>query len=120
MSVGAFLNRPDRGNIYLGYRSIAGPVSSDVFSASYAYRMTEKWVLTAGLTADMSNSGNVAQSFSITRIGESFLVTLGATSDTSKDNVSVSLLVEPRFLPGSRVSRRHHIDIAPAGEIGLE
>lgn len=120
MSIGTFLNRPERGNLYAGYRSIAGPVSSDILSFSYAYRMTEKWVLTAGMTADLSNNGSVSQSFSITRVGESFLVTLGAAADRSKDNVSVSLLIEPRFLPSSSLSRRHHLDVGPSGEYGLE
>ncbi len=120
VSVGGFLNRPTRGNLYLGYRSIAGPVSSDVLAASYAYRMSPKWVSTFGATLDLGPTGNIGESFSITRIGESLLVTVGAKIDPSRGNVSVALLIEPRFLPHNRLKRRHHLDIPSAGAFGLE
>ena len=53
-------------------------------------------------------------------MGESLLVTLGVHVDSSKDNVSLRFLVEPRFLPKLQTTRLTGLDIAPAGAIGLE
>ena len=75
-SVGAFLSRPPRGSIYLGFRQIEGPLDSRVITLSYTYWMSPKWLTTFGTTYDFGQEGNIGQNFSITRIGESFLVNL--------------------------------------------
>ena len=69
---------------------------------------------------DLGNSGNIGQSFSVSRIGESLIATVGANVDESKDNVGFSFLIEPRFLPKLNVTRRTGIEIPPAGAYGLE
>jgi hypothetical protein len=120
VSVGGFLTRPPRGSIYLGFRTFTGPFNSDVINASYSYWMSPKWVSTLGSSVDLANTGNIGQTFSLTRVGESLLVTLGFNVDKSKDNVGVSLLVEPRFLPKSRVNSLPGIFIPPTGAFGLE
>jgi hypothetical protein len=68
----------------------------------------------------LANSGNIGQSLYMSRIGESLVATLGASFDQSKDNVSVSLLVEPRFLPNLNLTRRTGIEVPPVGAFGLE
>lgn len=45
---------------------------------------------------------------------------LGASFDESKDNVGVSFLLEPRFLPNLSVTRKTGIEVPPAGAFGLE
>ena len=42
-SFGGIITRPDVGNLYLGYRFIEGPISSNIISANVAYRMSDKW-----------------------------------------------------------------------------
>ncbi|HMO87460.1 MAG TPA: hypothetical protein PKC18_21315, partial [Lacipirellulaceae bacterium] len=69
---------------------------------------------------DFENTGNIGQTFSVTRIGESFNVTAGFNVDASKDNFGVGLQVEPRFIPNSRLTRTTGIDVLPAGALGLE
>jgi hypothetical protein len=120
VSGGVLLNRPSRGNAYVGLRSINGPITSNVLLSSYSYRLSPKWISTAGAAVDFSNSGSNGQSFSMTRIGESMLVTVGFNYDGSKDNFGVRFLVEPRFLPKLRLTSQTGIDIPPAGAFGLE
>ena len=40
--------------------------------------------------------------------------------DASRDNIGASLIVEPRFLPSSRLGRVGGVSVPPAGALGLE
>jgi hypothetical protein len=95
VSIGMLLNRPERGNAYFGFRTIGGPFEAHVLSATLNYRMSPKWI-------------------------GSLIATIGGHIDESKDNVGVSFLVEPRFLPTLNVTRRTGIEIPPVGAYGLE
>ncbi|MEO1498387.1 MAG: organic solvent tolerance protein OstA [Planctomycetota bacterium] len=119
-SGGVAINRPERGNAYFGYRSIRGPFNSDILTGSINYRLGPKWVTSATAVVDLGVTGNIGQSFALSRIGESLIFTVGANVDESKDNVGVSFLVEPRFLPSLSLTRKTGIDIPPAGAFGLE
>jgi hypothetical protein len=120
VSAGVLLNRPTVGNAYLGLRSINGPVSSNVVMSSFNYRLSEKWITSTSASYDFEGTGNIGQTASVTRIGESLLVTVGFNVDHSKDNFGVNFLLEPRFLPNLRVTKTTGIDIPPAGAMGLE
>ncbi len=120
VSGGVLINRPTRGNGYVGVRSITGPITSNVVLASYSYRLSEKWITTAGTAYDFDNDGNIGQSLTVTRIGESMLVSVGVNVDSSKDNVGFTFLIEPRFLPNLRLTKMTGIDVPPAGAMGLE
>jgi len=117
---GALITRPEYGNVYLGVRSTEGPISSTLLTGSLSYRLSEKWIATAGATYDLGPTGNIGQNAFLTRIGESFLVKLGFSFDASRDNLGLSFLVEPRFLPNSRLGRVGGVQIPPAGALGLE
>jgi hypothetical protein len=121
VTVGGYLNRPPRGSLYLGIRSMEGPISANVVTAAYEYRMSPKWASTFGTTFNLGNGGNIGQNLTITRIGESFLFTVGVNVDASKGNVGANLAVEPRFL--SRAfggALQNGVQIPPAGAFGLE
>jgi len=120
VSAGTLWSRPGVGQLYIGYRSIEGPISSNIVSGSVAYRMSEKWILTAGTTFDFGPTGNIGQTFALTRIGESALVRLGLNIDNSRNNVGVVFGIEPRFLPRSRLGYIGGVHIPPAGAEGLE
>ncbi len=117
---GVILNRPTKGNAYVGVRSISGPIESNALLASYSYRMGPKWISSAGVSFDFSDTGNIGQTFSLTRIGESLLVTTGVNVDSSKDNVGFIFAVEPRFLPKLNLTSRTGIEVPPAGAFGVE
>ena len=127
-TVGAFINRPPRGSVYLGFRSINGPnvantltpVDSEVAIASYSYRMSEKWISSAGATVDVAHNGNIGEQFMLTRVGESFLMSVGGTIDASKKNYGLSIMIEPRFMPRTQTGRVGGAQIPLAGVNGLE
>jgi hypothetical protein len=119
-SLGMLLSRPERGNAYLGIRTIGGVVEANVITASINYRTSPKWILSASTSVDLADTGNIGQSFYASRIGESLIATIGTTVDESKDNVGFSFLVEPRFLPTLSTAARTGIAIPPAGAFGLE
>ncbi len=120
VSAATLWSRPGVGQLYLGYRSIEGPISSNIISGSVAYRMSEKWILTAGTSFDFGPTGNIGQSIALTRIGESALVRLGVNVDNSRNNVGVVFAIEPRFLPSRRLGYVGGVQIPPAGVLGLE
>jgi hypothetical protein len=119
-SIGLLLNRPASGNAYLGFRTFGGIIDSNVINATLNYRMTPKWIGSAGASFEIGGSGNTSQSLGFTRIGESLNTGLGFNYDESKDNIGVTFLIEPRFLPNSQVTRKTGIEIPPAGAFGLE
>ncbi len=77
--------------------SLEGPISSTVLRTAYDYRLNEKWILSGGMTYDFGSTGNVGQSYGLTRIGESLLVRLNVNVDAGRDNVGFGFLIEPRF-----------------------
>ena len=120
VNFGGFLSRPPRGNLYIGMRLLDGPVEARVLTLSYSYWMSPKWVSAFGTSVDLSGQGNIGQRFSITRIGESLLISAGFNVDAARDNVGVNLAVEPRFLPRNRLGFAGGARIPPAGAYGLE
>jgi len=118
-SLGGMISRPFRGNFYLGFRSIEGPISSNIISAALNYRMSEKWIMNAGGSIDLGATGNIGEKISFTRIGESVLVRIGLNVDHSRDNVGIAFAIEPRFLPGS-LGRAGGVPIPPVGAFGVD
>ncbi|WP_184306037.1 organic solvent tolerance protein OstA [Aporhodopirellula rubra] len=119
-SGGVRTSRPGVGDFYVGLLSLEGPISSTVLRTKLDHRLNEKWIVSAGNTYDFGETGNVGQSFGLTRIGESFLVQIGANVDAGRDNTSFGFMVEPRFLPSSRLGRLGGQQIPPPGVEGIE
>ncbi|MEQ1824401.1 MAG: organic solvent tolerance protein OstA [Pirellula sp.] len=119
-TLGGVISRPGRGDIYLGATSIEGPFSSMLLTTSFNYRMNEKWVAVGGTTVDLGKTGNIGQSLGLTRIGESFLIRVGANVDSGRDNVSYNFNIEPRFLSTRGLGVVAGQLIPPAGLYGLE
>jgi hypothetical protein len=120
-TIGGYITRPPRGSVYVGFHSLEGPINSQVLLGAYSYRMSPKWVSAVSTAVDIGGNGNIGQSVQLTRVGESFLVTLGLNVDHSRDNVGASFVIEPRFLPGgSTLGRAGGAMIPLAGLYGLE
>ena len=116
---GVQINRPERGNATLGVRSITGPIESNVLVANLNYRLSEKWITSAGVAVDFGDAGNIGQSLSFIRIGESFFTSVGLNVDESKDNVGFRFSIEPRVLPKSRTTRATGIEVPPENTYGI-
>ena len=120
ITFGGFLTRPGRGSVYLGLRSLDGPVNTKAVVTSIDYRMSHKWAAQIGSSYDFGDAGNIGQKIHLLRIGESFLVGMGINVDVSRGNVGVGLTLEPRILARSRASRVGGQRIPPVGVAGLE
>ncbi len=120
VSAGVRSSRPGLGDFYAGILSLQGPIDSTVLRSIVNYRLNEKWIFSGGTTYDFGDVGSVGQSASLTRIGESFLVQVGATVDSGRDNVSFGFTVEPRFLPRPTLGLLGGQLIPPPGSEGLE
>lgn len=119
-SIGGVMSRPELGSLYVGYRAIEGPFRSSLINAAINYRMSEKWILTGATSFDLESAGNIGQTVSVTRIGESLLLRFGFNYDESRDNFGLEFGIEPRFLSSSRMGRPGGVQIPPAGAYGLE
>jgi len=119
-SLGGIITRPSRGSVYVGVRSIEGPISSNIITGSLSYRMSEKWILTGSASVDFGPTGNIGQTFGLTRIGESTLIRVGFNVDESRGNVGATIQIEPRFLSSRRLGYIGGVQIPPAGAYGLE
>ncbi|WP_404310476.1 LPS-assembly protein LptD [Neorhodopirellula lusitana] len=120
LSAGIRTSRPGLGDFYVGLLSLEGPISSTVLRTSLDHRLNEKWIVSAGNTYDFGEAGNVGQSFGLTRIGESFLVQIGAKVDSGRDNTSFGFMVEPRFLSLGKLGSLGGQMIPPPGVEGIE
>lgn len=120
VSVGAQFNRPTNGTIYLGYRSLQGPFSSQIVIAQASYRMSPKWFGRAGMSYDFSGSGTIGNNFSLVRIGESFLMSVNFAYDAYKSNVTAMFNIEPRFIPALARNALNGLMLPAPGAYGLE
>ncbi len=120
VSAGVRTSRPGVGDVYLGLLALDGPINATVLRSNYDYRLNEKWILTTASTYDFGNTGNIGQTISLTRIGESFLVRLGLDVDKGRDNVGFVFAVEPRFFPSRSLGSLGGQLIPPPGVEGLE
>jgi hypothetical protein len=119
-SGGIMVTRPGRGEWYWGLTSLKGPIDSLVANSNLNYRLNEKWIVSGGSTFDFGEVGNVGQSFSLTRIGESFLTQVGISIDTGRDNASFFFNLEPRFFTFKGIGNVGGQVIPPAGLYGIE
>ena len=119
-TLGGVLSRPGRGDVYLGVTSLEGPISSLLLTTSFNYRLNEKWVAVGGTSVDLGKTGNIGQSLGLTRIGESFLIRVGGSVDSGRDNVSINFNLEPRFFQRQGLGVVAGQVIPPAGLYGLE
>lgn len=119
-TIGGVISRPGRGEAYVGVTSLEGPISSTILTTAANYRMNEKWLAVGGASFDFGEVGNIGQSIAVTRIGESFLLRVGAAIDYGRDNVSFQFALEPRFFQRRGLGIAGGQAVASAGYYGLE
>jgi hypothetical protein len=121
ITTGVFLTRPPRGALYLGFRILEGPISSEVLAMSYSYWMSPKWITAGGMSIDLKQPQNFGPTFQLVRVGESLLIGLNVNYNPALNTAGASLVFEPRFVPKSgSVSKLPGIHVGQAGELGVE
>jgi hypothetical protein len=73
---GAFLNRPDRTNFFVGYRELY-PVNSQAVTAAVSYVFSPKYAVTASSTYDFGTNQSLSNVLTLTRMGSDLQVSLG-------------------------------------------
>ena len=119
-SFGIHAGRPDVGNLFLGYRMIEGPISSNIVSASAVYRMSDKWGIKGSSQIDFGDTGTIGQGVNLVYIGESFLWQFGVHYDASRDNLGFRFGFEPRFIKRPRLFNPGGNPVGPASARWLE
>jgi hypothetical protein len=106
-NVGAFLNRTDRTNFYLGFRYIDGyqdidPISSRVLTAAVTYVFSPKYSMTASASYDFGFSLSESNSLVFTRVGSDLQISVGITYNALTNTVGALLEVVPNLVPANR------------------
>ncbi len=99
-TVGAYFNRPDRTNFYLGFRTIH-PLDSQAVTGSVNYIFSPKYALTGSLAYDL---GTRVQTNSVlfTRMGSDLQVSLGFNYNSTINTFGLLFEIVPNLVPESR------------------
>ena len=95
---GGMMQRPGRGNIYLGADRLEGPFHRTYLNGSVAYNLSEKWATNYSTSYDLNEGRFMGQNITLFRKGEVFVVKLGANYDWSRNVWGISFGLEPAFL----------------------
>jgi hypothetical protein len=101
-SVGAYLNRTDRTNLFLGYRQI-DPLQSKAVTAAVTYVFSPKYSMTASSTYDFGTSEALSNALVLTRMGSDCQVSLGVTYNALTNNFGVTVEIVPNLIGNRRV-----------------
>jgi hypothetical protein len=107
-TIGAFLNRPDRTNFYLGYTQI-DPLNSRAVSAAVTYIFSPKYAITASAVYDFGIDQSLTNSLIMTRMGSDLQLSFGITYNAILNTFGVVAEIVPNI-----VAQTHHIAGVPA------
>ncbi len=102
-TIGGNLMRPDRTNLYLGYRQL-DPLNSKAVIANVSYALSAKYFLVASTIYDFGVHTQI-NTLGLTRIGTDMQLTLGFSYNSILNTVGVNFAIVPnlvanRFQPG--------------------
>lgn len=93
-TVGAYLNRPDRTNFYIGYRQ-TDPLNSRVLTASVSYQLSQRYFLNGSASYDFGLGQAMSNAISLTRTGTDLTITFGITYNSLVNNFGVMFMIMP-------------------------
>jgi hypothetical protein len=104
-TIGALMNRPDRTNFYLGFRSI-DPVNSRALITSANYVFSPKYAITASSVYDFALNKSLSNSLTITRVGSDLTMNVGFNYNAILNSFGVTFELIPNVVavshrPGS-------------------
>jgi hypothetical protein len=107
-TLGAYLNRPDKTNFYIGYRQI-DPLNSRVVTAAIGYQLSKRYFLSGSTSYDFGLNQSAGNSLNITRVGTDLTVSIGITYNSLVNNFGVTFMVMPNLFSA----------LTPAGMPGM-
>jgi hypothetical protein len=96
-NVGVNFDRPDRTNLYVGYRQ-TDPLNSKAVTASVGYQLSRRYYASAGLSYDFGIQSALTNSLNITRTGSDMTVTIGFTYNALVNNFGFNFLIVPNIV----------------------
>ena len=100
ITTGISINRPPRGNVYIGYSVIdSGLVQTSALMNSYSYWMSPKWYTTLSSSYDFANSILLNATASVTRVGRDYLTTIGLNVVPLQHSYMFAFEISPRLTP---------------------
>jgi hypothetical protein len=106
-NIGAFLNRTDRTNFFLGFRYINGPqnvdpIDSRALTGAVTYIFSSKYSVTASATYDFGTSLALSNAVYFTRAGTDLQISVGITYNALQNSVGGIVEVVPNLVPANR------------------
>lgn len=95
-TVGAYFNRPDRTNYYIGYRQ-TDPLNSRAVTAAIGYQLSSRYFLNGSASYDFGIGQAMSNSLSLTRVGTDLSVTLGITYNSLVNNFGFTFMIMPNL-----------------------
>jgi hypothetical protein len=96
-TIGAALNRPDRTNYFIGFRSIE-PVGSQALTAAITYIFSEKYAMTASALYDFGTNQALSESLIFTRTGSDLTVSFSMSYNATTNSFGVDLIILPNLV----------------------
>jgi hypothetical protein len=97
-TVGAYFNRPDRTNFYLGFRDIP-LLQSQAVTGSVTYIFSPKYAMTFTTSYDFGTAQALNNSLMLTRIGADLQVSFGVSYNAFTNNFSALFEIVPNLVP---------------------
>jgi len=96
-NLGVSLDRPDRTNIYFGYRQ-TDPLNSKAVTASIGYQLSRRYYTSIGASYDFGIQQALTNSLSFTRTGSDVTITVGFTYNALVNNFGFNFLIVPNIV----------------------
>jgi len=100
-TIGAYFNRPDRTNFYLGFRYI-DPLMVRAVTAAMTYIFSPKYAATVSETYDFGTGEAFANTLMFTRMGSDLQVSLGVSYNALQSNFNFLFNIVPNLLPANK------------------
>jgi hypothetical protein len=95
-TLGAFIQRPDGVNFYLGYRQ-TDPLNSKAVTLATSYILSKKYSIAAATSYDFGNQLAISNSFMVYRTGTDLTVGVGFTYNALVNNFGVQFAIVPNI-----------------------
>lgn len=103
-TAGVFLDRPDRTNLYFGYRQ-TDPLNSKAVTGTVGYQMSRRYFVNAGVSYDFGIQQALTNSFTLTRTGSDMTLTVGVTYNALVNNFGVQFMIVPNIVAFTSAGR---------------
>lgn len=103
-NVGAYFNRPDRTNFFIGYRE-TDPVNSKAVTANVGYQLTRKYGVNVSTSYDFGTQQALSNQFLVTRTGTDLTVTIGLTYNQVTNTTGFTFSIVPNIAAASGFTR---------------